>query len=176
MPTEAKQATVAELTRALSASPSSIVAEYRGLTVAQMSGVRRSLREQGIEYRVVKNRLCRIAADQAGLSELSPLLEGPTALALGPSDEVLLARTFLEAMRPYRTVVVKGAVIRGRRIDAASVARLATLPSREQLLAQLAGAIAAPLSSMAGLLSAPLRNLGGGLQQLAEKRGAAEPS
>jgi large subunit ribosomal protein L10 len=173
MPTEAKRATVAELTTILEASTSSIVADYRGLKVSEISAVRRSLREKGIGYHVVKTRLARIAAEQAGIAELSPLLQGPTALALGADDEARLARVFLDAIRPYKSVVVRGGVIRGRRIDADAVTRLAELPSREVLLAQLAGAIAAPLGTMAGLFSAPLRNLGNGLSQLAEQRAQA---
>jgi large subunit ribosomal protein L10 len=174
MPTEAKRAMVAELTDVFKSSSSSIVADYRGLTVSEIGLVRRALREQGISYRVVKNRLAKIAAREAGIEELSDLLEGPTAIALGPEDEAALARSFLEAVRPYKTVTVRGGIIRGRRIEADAIGRLATLPSRERLLAQLAGGMASPLSTMASLLSAPLRNLASGLQQLAEQRAAAE--
>jgi large subunit ribosomal protein L10 len=175
MPTEAKRETVAQLTALFAASSSSIVADYRGLTVSQIRAVRLALREKGIRYHVVKNRLARIAADQAGLTELSPLLVGPSAIALGGDiDEGGLARAFLDAIRPYKTVAVRGGVIRGRSIPAADVTRLAELPGRDVLLARLAGAIASPLSTMAGLLSAPIRDLGGGLSQLAERRAAAE--
>jgi large subunit ribosomal protein L10 len=174
MPTEAKRQMVAELTEVFSSSSSTIVADYRGLTVSEISLVRRALREQGISYRVVKNRLAKIAAREAGIEELTDLLEGPTAIALGPEDEAALARSFLEAVRPYKTVTVRGGIIRGRRIEAEAVDRLARLPSRETLLAQLATGIASPLSTMAGLLSAPLRNLASGLQQLADQRAAAE--
>src|SRR3972149_6418346 len=114
MPTEAKRATVAELTTILEASTSSIVADYRGLKVSETSAARRSLREKGIGYHVVKNRLARIAAEQAGIAELSPLLQGPTALALGTDDEARLARVFLEAIPPYKSVVVRGGGNRGR--------------------------------------------------------------
>lgn len=171
MPTEAKRATIAQLTEAFSASTAGIVADYRGLKVSEITAVRRVLREKGVRYHVVKNRLARIAAEQAGQGEFGPLLTGPTAIALGAGDEVALAKAFLDAIRPYKVVAVKGAVVRGRRLDAEAVTRLAALPTREVLLAQLAGAIAAPLTSMAGLLAAPLRNLAGGLAQLAEKRG-----
>ena len=173
MPTDAKRATVAELTTLLQASPSSIVTDYRGLKVSEIGAVRRSLREKGIHYHVVKNRLAKIAADQAGVTELSGLLEGPTAIAVGIDDESQLAKAFLDAVRPYKVVVVRGGVIRGRRIEASDVTRLAELPSREGLLAPLAGAIASPLSTMAGLLVAPIRNLGGGLAQLAEQKGGS---
>jgi large subunit ribosomal protein L10 len=171
MPTEAKKAAVAELKDELSKARAMIVADYRGLTVSDISAVRRNLRGEGITYRVVKNRLAKIAAQDAGNGELTELLEGPSALAMTSGDEVTLARTFLDAVRPFRTVTVRGAVLSGRRIDADSVTRLAALPSREILLGQLAGGMASPLSSMASLLSAPLRNLGYALSQLAEQRG-----
>jgi large subunit ribosomal protein L10 len=172
MPTDAKRATVAELTEAFSASPASIVSDYRGLTVTELGTIRRSLREQQVQYRIVKNRLAKIAAEHAGITELAGLLEGPTAIALGPTDEAALAKAFIDAVRPYRTVTIRGGVVRGKLVDGAAVSRLATLPPREQLLSQLAGGIASPLSTMAGLLNAPLRNLAYALAQLAEQRGA----
>lgn len=171
MPTEAKRATVAELTDDLSAAKATIVADYRGLTVSDISAVRRALRGEGISYRIVKNRLAKIAAQEAGTSELNELLEGPSALAMTIGDEVALARTFLDAVRPFRTVAVRGAVLNGKRVDADAVTRLATLPSRDVLLGQLAGGMASPLATMASLLSAPLRNLGYAMSQLAEQRG-----
>ena len=171
MPTEAKKATVAELKEEFSAAKATIVADYRGLTVSEIQAVRRALRGEGITYRVVKNRLAKIAAQEAGQNELSEMLEGPTALAMGSGDEVVLARTFLDAVRPFKTVVVRGAVLNGKRVGTDSVTRLATLPSRDMLLAQLAGGMASPLSSMASLFAAPLRNLGYALSQLAEQKG-----
>jgi large subunit ribosomal protein L10 len=175
MPTEAKKAAVAALREDLSGAKATIVADYRGLTVSEISAVRRVLRGEGIKYRVVKNRLAKIAAQEAGNAELVGLLEGPTALAIGGGDEVALARTFLDAVRPYKTVTVRGAVLAGKLVDAGSVSRLASLPSREVLLGQLAGGMAAPLTTMASLFAAPLRNLGYALSQLMTNRGAAAP-
>ena len=172
MPTEAKQATVAALKEDFSNAKATIVADYRGLTVSEITAVRRNLRGQGITYRVVKNRLAKIAAQEAGNTELSELLTGPSALAMGSGDEVLLAKTFLDAIKPFRQVEVRGAVLNGKRIDSDAVARLATLPSREVLLGQLATGIVSPLSSMASLLAAPLRNLGYALQQVADQKAA----
>ncbi|MDQ3448198.1 MAG: 50S ribosomal protein L10 [Chloroflexota bacterium] len=176
MPTDAKRAAVAELVEAFSNSDRAIVSDYRGLTVSDLNALRRALREQGITYRVVKNRLARIAADEAGRGELSGLFDGPSAVALGGQDEVALAKGVLDALRPHRSVVIRGGVIGNMRIDGAMVSRLATLPSREQLLSQLAGGIASPLSTMASLLSAPLRNLGYGLTQLRDQREGAGPA
>jgi large subunit ribosomal protein L10 len=173
MPTEAKRATVAELRDELAGSNAAIVADYRGLTVGELATIRRALREQGIRYRVVKNRLAKIAAAEAGRQALVELLDGPTGLAVGATDEVTLARTFLDAIRPYRTVAVRGAVIGERRIGSDEVTRLASLPPREVLLAQLAGGIASPMVGLASVISAPLRNLGYALSQLAGQREAA---
>ena len=83
MPTEAKRDKVAELTEAFSGSKGAIVSEYRGLTVSDLSKIRRDLRDKGVSYTVVKNRLAKIAADQAGRSEIMPLLSGPSAITLG---------------------------------------------------------------------------------------------
>ena len=128
MPTEAKQAAVAELVAAFAASGSAIVADHRGLTVAELSRIRGELRGKGISYRVVKNRLGKIAAEQAGRSEFVPLLKGPSAVALGGSDEAALAKGVLDALRPYRNVVIRGGAIGGTTIDLDAVTRLATLP------------------------------------------------
>lgn len=174
MPTEAKVATVAQLTKDLASGGPAIVADYRGLTVAELTAMRRSLRQHGVRYQVVKNRLARISARDAGRDSLTELLDGPTGLAMGGNDEIALARAFLDAVRPYRTVVVRGGVIGNRTFDSAAVTRLATLPPREVLLAQLAGSFASPLASLGSVLSAPLRNLGFALSQLAAKKAAEQ--
>lgn len=173
MPTEAKRATVAELTEAFSASAGAIVTEYRGLTVADLSKVRRELRAQGVSYRVVKNRLAKIAATDAGRPEIVPLLTGPTAVTLGGADEAALAKATLDALRPYKLVVIRGGAIKGKTLDAPSVTRLAELPPRPVLLAQLAGGFAAPTTRMAGLFAAPIRDLGYALAALRDKRAGA---
>ena len=169
MPTEAKRKTVAELSDQLGGSRAAIVSDYRGLTVAEISALRRALREQGIAYRVVKNRLMKIAAQQAGRPELVDLLDGPSAMAFG-DDETATAKAFVDAARRYRHVVIRGALLGAQRIDEGGLRRLAALPSREVLLAQLAGALQSPLTATAGLLAASLRNLGSALHQLEARR------
>jgi len=173
MPTEAKRATVAELREELSRNPTLIVSEYRGLSVSELAEVRRALRKQNVSYRVVKNRLMRIAANDAGLEALSPMLTGPSAIAFGSGDESAVAKAVLDATKPYKVIKLKGAVLGTRAIDANGLTRLAALPSRDVLLAQLAGAFAAPMAEMAGLLAAPLRDIAGGLAALIEQRGSA---
>ena len=173
MPTEAKQAAVAELVELLKEADSAIVSDHRGLSVADLLKVRRDLRAKDIQYRIIKNRLAKIAAEQADRSELIPLLTGPSALAIGAEDEASLAKGLLDATKPFK-VEIRGAALNGATIDAAAVAALAKLPGREALLAQLAGGMSSPLSTMASLLAAPLRDLGYGLAQLKEQREGAE--
>lgn len=170
MPTEAKRQTVAELSDQLGASRAAIVSDYRGLSVADIGTLRRGLREQGIAYRVVKNRLMKIAAEEAGRPELAELLDGPSAIAFGTGDETATARAFVEVVRRYRQVAIRGALLGTERIDEAALRRLAALPGRDVLLAQLAGALQAPLSTTAGLLVANIRKLGSALRQLETSR------
>ena len=172
MPTEAKQAAVAELREQLRANRTLIVSEYRGLTVREIQEIRRSLRKQDVTYRVIKNRLMKIAAADSVGSALDPLLNGPTAIAFG-NDEGATAKAVMDTMRPYRTVKITGAVLGDRAIDAAAVTRLASLPNRETLLSQIAGAFAAPMATTAGLFDAPLRDVIGLVASLEAKQAAA---
>jgi large subunit ribosomal protein L10 len=172
MPTEAKRETVAELREQLAGSRTLIVSEYRGLTVREIGEIRRSLRKQDVTYRVVKNRLMKIAAADDVRSALDALLIGPTAIAFG-QDEGATAKAVIDTMRPYKQVKITGALLGDRAIDAAAVVRLASLPSRDVLLSQIAGAFAAPMATTAGLFDAPLRDVVGLVAALAEQRAAA---
>src|SRR6187399_2438963 len=170
MPTEAKRETVAALREELANSRTLIVSEYRGLKVKEIAEIRRALRKQDVTYRVVKNRLLRIAASDSVGEALSPLLVGPTAIAFG-TDEAATAKAVLDATRPFKIVKITGGVLGSRAIDADSVGRLAALPSREVLLAETLGAIVAPMSTVAGLFDAPLRDVAGLVQALIDSRG-----
>jgi large subunit ribosomal protein L10 len=172
MPTEAKRQAVAALREQLNGSHTLIVSEYRGLTVREIAGIRRSLRKQNVTYRVIKNRLLKIAAADTLGSALDPLLIGPTAIAFG-DDEGATAKAVIDTMRPFRQVKITGAVLGTRAIDAESVTRLAALPPRDVLLSQVAGAFTAPLATTAGLLEAPLRDIAGLVAALADKQAAA---
>jgi len=171
MPTEAKRETIDDLRADLDASRTMIVSEYRGLTVKEISEIRRALRKQDVTYRVVKNRLMRIAAqDNPAAEALSPLLTGPTAIAFG-TDEAATAKAVLDATRPFKIVKITGGVLGSRAIDADSVGKLAALPSREVLLAEAVGAIVAPMANVAGLFDAPLRDVARLVQALIDQRG-----
>jgi len=173
MPTEAKKEKVAELREQLASSRTLIVSEYRGLTVKEIAEIRRALSRQDVAYRIVKNRLMRIAAQDSVGEALSPLLTGPTAIAFG-NDESATAKAVIDATRPYRVVTITGAVLGGRAIDAYGVKSLASLPSREILLARLAGGMQAPMATLAGLLAANIRNLGYALSQVRDQKAQAE--
>jgi large subunit ribosomal protein L10 len=172
MPTEAKRETVAELREQLAKSSTLIVSEYRGLTVKEIGEIRRSLRKSSVTYKVVKNRLLKIAAADTLGSALDGLLVGPTAVAFG-TDPVVTAKALLDAVRPYKQVKVTGGLLGMSAIDADGVTRLATMPSRETLLAQVAGTVVAPLAQTAALFDAPLRDIAGLVSALADKRAAA---
>ena len=174
MPTEAKRETVAALREELANSRTMIVSEYRGLKVKEIAEIRRALSKQDVTYRVVKNRLLRIAATDQVAEALSPLLTGPTAIAFG-NDEAGTAKAVLDATKPYAMIVkITGGVLGDKAIDADGVTRLATLPSREILLAKLAGGMQAPVGTLAGLFAAPLRNLGYALSQVADQKARAD--
>jgi large subunit ribosomal protein L10 len=172
LPTEAKRETVAELQAELARNRTMIVSEYRGLTVKEIAEIRRALRTRDVSYRVVKNRLMKIAAKESVGEALDSLLTGPTAIAFG-NDEAATAKAVIDATRPFNRIVrITGGVIGTRPIDAAGVTRLATLPAREVLLAQLGGAVNAPAGQLAGLLVATLRNLGYALAHLRDQKQA----
>jgi large subunit ribosomal protein L10 len=174
LPTEAKKETVAELRDELAKARTMIVSEYRGLSVKEIAEIRRALSKQDVTYRVVKNRLMRIAAEDSVGAALSPMLTGPTAIAFG-TDEAGTAKAVLDAMRPYNKVVrITGAILGDKAIDGDAVTRLAALPTREVLLARLAGGMQAPVGTLAGLFAAPLRNLGYALAQVADQKRQAE--
>lgn len=172
MPTEAKRRVVEELREQLDQSTTLVVSEYRGLTVKDIAEIRRSLRKQDVTYRVVKNRLMKIAAAGTRGTGLDGLLVGPTAIAFG-ADASVTAKAVIDAVRPFKQVRITGALLGNRAIDAAGVVTVASLPPRDILLSQVAGAIAAPLATTAGLFEAPLRDVAGLVAALADQRSAA---
>jgi large subunit ribosomal protein L10 len=175
MPTDAKRREVAELAELLRSSSALAVADYRGLKVSEMQLVRRSLRASGVQLHVAKNRLLKIAAAEAGLSELTSLLSGPTAVASSNGDETSLAKALQDALRPYAKVVaMRGGLLGGVAVDASVFQQLANLPSRDVLLSRLAGAMASPIAGMAGVLAGNLRNLVGVLSAVADQKRANE--
>jgi large subunit ribosomal protein L10 len=175
MPTQAKAAVIDEITERFQNSSAAVLTEYRGLTVAQLTQLRRSLGE-GSSYAVVKNTLTKRAADSVGFSDLAPLLNGPTAIAFIEGDPVVAAKAIRDFARANPMLVVKGGVVEGRTVDAREVTRLADVESREVLLARLAGAMKGNLTKAAGLFQAPLSQMARLAEALKEKKEADTPA
>lgn len=168
-----KAAAVAEIVESFRSSSAALLTEYRGLSVAEIAELRRSL-GGGASYSVVKNTLTKIAATQAGVDGLDELLAGPTAIAFIDGDAVEAAKGLRDFARAHPALVIKGGVLDGRPVSAGEISQLADLESREVLLAKLAGALKASLSQAVGLFAAPLSQmarLGAALQE----QKAAEP-
>jgi large subunit ribosomal protein L10 len=174
-PRPEKVAVVDEVKERLEASDAALLTEYRGIDVAELAALRRSLREAGGEYKVYKNTLVRIASRELGL-ELDDLLTGPTAIAFVPTgsggDPVSVAKALREFSRGNPALVIKGGVLGDKLLSEADARALADVAPREELLAKLAGLMAAPLQQFAGLLQAVPRDFAYGLQALIEKGGA----
>ena len=179
-PRPEKVAVVDEVQARFDAASAALLTEYRGLDVAAISELRRSLREAGGDYKVYKNTLVRFAAREAGL-EIEELLTGPTAIAFvgerpdgAPGDAVLVAKALRDFARTYPALVVKGGVMDDRSLSAEDANALAEVEPREVLLAKLAGGLAAPMQQFAGLLQALPRNFAYGLSALIDKGGAGD--
>ncbi|WP_137776526.1 50S ribosomal protein L10 [Micromonospora sp. CA-263727] len=174
-PIRADKATaVAELTESFRAAGATVLTEYRGLTVSQLTQLRRSLGKE-TSYTVAKNTLAKRAAVDAGISGLDELFTGPTALTFVSGDVVEAAKGLRDFAKANPKLVIKGGVFEGKAISAAEVTKLADLESREVLLAKLAGAMKGNLSKAAALFQAPLSKtarLAAALQDKREKEGA----
>ena len=153
-----KEAIVSEVYEKLAKAQSVVLVDFRGLTVQEVTELRKKLRAAEVELRVVKNTLTRFAAEKAGLGDLVSYLEGPTAIAFGYKDPVSPAKILSEFAKDHKQLELKGGVLEGKVIDRAMVEALAKVPSREVLLGQLAGLLQAPVRNLVNVLSAPLRN------------------
>ena len=142
-----------------------IATDYRGLTVAEISELRKRLRQQGIEYRVVKNTLARFAADAVGNPNLAELFTGPTALAFGYDDVIQPAKILLDYQRSSETALtIKGGMLAEKLLTAEDIAALAKLPPREALVAKFVGLVQSPIYGLLTILSGNLQSLVGVLQ------------
>jgi large subunit ribosomal protein L10 len=168
-----KTAAVAEIVDSFNESAGAVLTEYRGLTVKQLQDLRRALGENA-DYAVVKNTLTKLAAKQAGVDGFDDLLSGPTAIAFINGDLVEAAKGLRDFAKANPALVIKGGFVDGAPMDAAEIAKLADLESREVLLGKLAGAMLASLSQAVYLLNAPLAQaarLAGALQAKLEEAG-----
>ena len=168
-----KVAVVEEIADRFRGSSASVVTEYRGLTMAQLSTLRRSLGDTAT-YRVAKNTLVKRAAQDAGVEGLDELLVGPTAIAFITGEIVDAAKALRDFSKTNQALVIKGGFMDGRPLTVAEVNQLADLESREVLLAKLAGAMKANLSKAAALFAAPASQVARMTQALADKRAEEE--
>jgi large subunit ribosomal protein L10 len=175
-PRPEKVAVVEEVRGRLSSANATLLTEYRGLKVDELARLRQAIREAGGDYKIYKNTLVRLAVADLGLSELDDLLTGPTAVAFVDGDAVLVAKALREFARTQPALVVKGGVLGTKVLSAADAGALADVAPREVVLAQLAGALAAPLRQLAGLLAAVPRNFAYGLSALIQKGGTTAPA
>ena len=167
-----KEASVAELTELFRSSTAVLLTEYRGLTVAQLKTLRKSISEDA-SYAVVKNTLTKIAANNAGISSFDDELAGPSAIAFVHGDPVAVAKALRDFTKANPLLVVKGGYFDGKPLTAEEVGKLADLESREVLLAKLAGAFKASLFGAAYLFNAPLSKAVRTVEALREKQESA---
>jgi large subunit ribosomal protein L10 len=162
MPTAAKAALIEEMTEKLKRARGAVLLKTEGLTVAEMMDMRRKLTASKIELHVFKNTLLRIAAQQAEYQDLSALLTGQTAIALGYEDEVAPAKAIMDYLKGTKTAKpasIKAGILERAPISVKQVEDLAKIPPRDQLRAQVVGTIHGPMNEAYSVLSAPLRDL-----------------
>jgi len=175
-----KERVVAELADRLRSAQTLMVADYRGLSMPEIEELRTRLLEAGARFRVVKNTLTKLAAEAAGTTDVLELIDGPTAIAFldADGDPVAVAKVLNETARAHDVLVIRGGIMDGALVGDADIKRLATLPAADVLRAQLAGAVAGPLTMVVGLFTAPLRDLVGVLdariRQLEENADSAD--
>lgn len=156
---EEKVTLVNEIAEKLQNSKSTIITDYRGLTVAEVTELRAKLREAGVEFKVLKNTMTRRAADQVNLSEVNEFLTGPSAIAFSYDDVVAPAKILNEFAKAHKALELKAGIVEGKIIGQAEVTALAELPNREGLL-----------SMLLSVLQAPMRNLAYAVSQIADNK------
>lgn len=159
MPTQTKIQEVESLKARLSGVKTAVLTEYRGLTVQQISDLRKQLRTVSAEYKVVKNRLARRALQGSPIDGLGPHLKGPMGLAISRQDPVALAKALQAFVKANALLQIKLGYVEGQLLQPGEIRALADLPSREALRSRLVGAIQGPLAQLVGLLTAPHREL-----------------
>lgn len=170
-PRPEKVAVVDEVRGRLSSASAALLTEYRGLRVDELARLRKAVRDAGGDYKIFKNTLVRLAVADLGIESLDDLLTGPTALAFVDGDAVSVAKALRDFARTSPNLVIKGGLLGTTVLSAKDASALADMASREELLARLAGGLAAPLVQMAGLLTAVPRSFAYGLAALIEERG-----
>jgi large subunit ribosomal protein L10 len=168
-----KEAVIAEVARLLEDTDTVFVSDYRGLTVAEISELRGTLRASGASFRIVKNTLGAIAAERAGRDGLRGLLTGPTALTFSGADPVAAAKAIAEYARTHPQLAVRGGLMGAAPLDVEQLRALAGLPPRDTLVAQVVGTLAAPMTGLVTVLQGTIGGFVRALNQVAEQKAAA---
>lgn len=172
MPTPEKVETVERLKTRLDGAKTVVLTEYRGLTVQQLSDLRKQLRAVSAEYKVVKNRLARLAGNQTGLAQLAPHLKGPTGVVISRDDPVAVSKALHAFAKTNQALAIKAGLIEGQLLPPAELKALSELPSREALRSQIVGVIQGPLAQIVGLLTSVQRDIAYVLAERGKSAGA----
>jgi large subunit ribosomal protein L10 len=173
MPTVEKENVVAELSETIDRSNATLYTDYRGLSVAEVTALRKKLREVDAEYHIVKNTLFKLAAkDKLPLDELEPHLAGPTAIGFAKGDAVAAAKALLDFIKDHKQMSLKAGIVDGKLYNPAEVTELSKLPPKDQIIAQILGAIDAPAANFVGVLDAIVADLVYTIQAVAEQKAA----
>lgn len=159
MPTAEKNTTVSDLSQKMSQADAIFLADFSGIDVAAVTQLRRSLREAGVDYQVVKNRLAKLAATDAGLDSLGQYLQGPTAMAFVKDDPVAPAKILQKFIDDGGKLAIKSGYVDGQILTSEAVGQLAKLPSREELIGKLLGSVQSPLYGFSAVLNGLLRGV-----------------
>ena len=168
-----KIAEVEAITERIRGAQSMVLADFTGLTVAQMTVFRTTCRENAVDCRVVKNRLARIAAENADLSRMKDHLNGPTAIMFGPESQVDPARIVVEFAKDNEAMEIKGGFIDGEFLDVSQVVALSKIPSRDELIAKMMGSINSPASGIAMAVNAVMGGLARTIDAVAKQKAEA---
>ncbi len=175
MATEKATKQVEELKKAFEGSPLVITAQYTGLKMSQLIGLRAALRPTKSRFRVVKNTLAGIAADRAGRAVIREVMGGPIGVITTQGDPAAMAKALVDYLQTSRIELkLRGGVLESQVLTPARIGELAKLPTRDQLIAKLLGQMMAPAAGLVTVLSGPVRGLAVALQRIAEQKGAAE--
>lgn len=168
-----KRVVIDEISNKIKAAKAMVFADYRGLTVEQDTELRSALRKAGVEYKVVKNTLTRIAVNENGLEGLDGILNGPTAMAVSDTDPVAPAKVLSDYAKKFDKLELKAGVVEGKIIDLNGIKALAELPPREVLIAKVLGGFNAPISGFVNVLNGNMRGLVVALNAIAEQKANA---
>jgi large subunit ribosomal protein L10 len=169
---ESKKQVVKELSESIKSAKTIVFADYRGLTVEQDTELRSALRKAGVEYKVVKNTLTKLAAKENGLDDLEPHFNGSTSMAFSSEDVVAPAKVMVEYAKKFEQLELKVGVVEGKVFDVKGIEAIASLPSKEELLAKALGSLKSPINGLVNVLNGNIRGLVIALNAIAEKQAA----